>query len=124
MSIIYITEDYLKYNPNHIFVYGDNTLHYGTAGAAKLRYMPNTYGFITKIKPDNKDDSFYRPSDYRKVYIDELNKLIGEILAHQDKTYLISKLGSGLANKYGIFESIIEPDIKNSLNQENVKFLW
>lgn len=122
---IKITKAYLKTNPNEIFVFGDNLKRIGTAGSAFLRTEPNSYGFITKKSPDNKDESFYNPDDYRGVFLKETAKLIDEILKNQDKTYLISKIGSGLANRFKIFELIIEPNLKKYLaHLNNVKFLY
>lgn len=116
---------YLKENPNHIFVFGDNTCHRGKAGAAKYRDFPNTYGFITKIKPDMKPSSFFDVEEYQIVYQYEISKLRNEILNNPDKHYLISKLGSGLANKYGIYQEVIEPNIRKDLSDlHNVEFLW
>ena len=125
MEEIFIDKKYLKENPNHIFVFGDNTLRVGLGGAAILRNEPNTYGFITKKKPSHRDEDYYRPIEYNDVYKEELGILKFMIKDNPDKTYLISKLGAGLANKYKIFEKIIEPNIKNDLKEfKNVKFLW
>lgn len=45
--------------------------------------------------------------------------------AHPNEIFLISKLGAGLANRYGIFEKIIEPTIKVLLSDlNNVRWLW
>jgi len=122
---IIITKEYLKDNPNHIFVFGDNILRYGTGGAAKLRHHKNTYGFITKKAPTYRDEDFYRPDDYYDVFIDEYNKLCNEIENNTDKLYLISKIGSGLANKYEIFECIIDPYIFDLEDRyDNVKMLF
>jgi hypothetical protein len=120
----FITEDYLRKHPNEIFVYGDNTEHYGLGGAAKLRYSVNTYGFITKKYPDNKDSSFYTLPEYQKVYDNEITKLRKIISENTEITFLISKLGAGLANRYKIFELVIEPNIRKDLNYPNVRFLW
>lgn len=120
-----ITRQFLHNNPSHVFVFGDNTLRQGRGGAAALRDMPNTYGFITKIFPNNTDDAFYNITSYQDVYQQELQKLMLEIENNPDKTYLISKIGSGLANRYHIFEQIIEPNIKYALREfSNVIFLW
>ena len=120
-----ITEQYLKDNPTHIFVFGDNLKRYGTGGAAKFRNFPNTYGFITKKAPTHNDKDYYRPIEYIKVYKEELAKLIELIEMSPDNTWLISPVGSGLANKYKIWEEVIEPTIKNVLaGRPNVKFLW
>lgn len=48
---VFITRDYLRKNIDHIFVYGDNTLHKGNKGAAILSNEPNTHGFVTKKFP-------------------------------------------------------------------------
>jgi len=120
-----ITREYLRENRNHIFVFGDNLLRKGKGGAAVLRDEPNTYGFITKKFPDMKTESFYNIDEYRNIYRDEISKLIHYINMNENKLFLISKLGSGLANKFYIFNEIIEPNIKRDLNKlENVKFLW
>lgn len=120
-----ITREYLKNNPNHIFVFGDNVKRVGTGGAAKFRDMPNTYGFITKKYPCNHDWCFYAVSEYRPVYKYEVVRLITEIESNPGKVYLISKIGSGLANKFKIFEEVIEPNLKFNLQDySNVVFLW
>ena len=102
-----ITKEYLKENPNHIFVFGDNTIRKGKAGGAILRDEPNSYGFITKKFPNNKDESFYKPDEYRSIFVKELIKLKRMIKLFPEKTFLISKIGSGLANRFGIFGLIL-----------------
>jgi len=109
--MIMITSKYLRDNPNIIFVFGDNLIRKGKGGAASLRGEPNTYGFITKKYPSNKDSSFYTIEEYKIVFAKELEKLIDLIKSNPNKTFLISKLGSGLANKYYIYEEIIQPSI-------------
>lgn len=50
---------------------------------------------------------------------------MSEIKNNSDKLFLISKVGAGLANRYGIFEDVIEKNIKKDLESfRNVKFLW
>lgn len=121
----YINKNYLIENPSHTFVYGDNLTRKGYGGAATLRDLPNTYGFITKKYPSNANSSFYNINEYSKVFFEELYKLKNEIENNVDKIFLISKLGAGLANKYRIFEEIIEPNLKKELSKyENVKFLF
>lgn len=119
-----ITRKYLKDHPNSIFVFGDNTVHEGFGGAAKLRNCPNTFGFITKKLPNNDTDSFYKPYEYLVVFEKELNRLIREIRNNPDKKFLISKIGSGLANKFKIWENIIEPRIIELEYFDNVEFLF
>lgn len=119
-----ITTKYLKDNPNHIFVFGDNTDRRGKAGAAALRTEPNTYGFITKKHPNNMECSFYHPDEYIHVFNQQLSLLVYEIENHPDKTYLISKLGAGLANKFNIWEQIIKKGLRHLRHYRNVEFLF
>ena len=119
-----ITKEYLLENPNHIFVFGDNLLRIGTGGAASLRDLPNTYGFVTKKAPNNNLSSFYTPKEYEPVFADEMNKLIKEIENNPDKTYLISKVGAGLANYHAIFETVIKGKINRLKLYKNVEFLF
>ena len=120
-----VTREFLRKNPDHIFVFGDNLVHNGYGGAASLRDEPNTYGFITKKRPSNHDSSFYKPHEYHSVFYKEIDYLNDEISSNPDKIYLISKLGAGLANKFQIWEVIIEPYLKQLLSgYSNVKFLF
>jgi len=120
-----ITAQYLRENPNHIFVFGDNTVRRGKGGAAKFRGYPNTYGFITKKYPNNYDSSFYRPDEYKTIFKKELHKLKEELHLNSHKQFLISALGAGLANKYDIWNLIIKPALLE-LNDtfSNVTLLW
>jgi hypothetical protein len=129
MSETIITRQYLIDHPNEIFVFGDNLLRKGKGGAAALRDLPNTYGFITKKAPNSWDKSFYDPNEYRPVFIAELavliNKIKKDLNAYDyDKLYLISKLGSGLANKYGIWENVIKDGLEILRQYPNVRFLY
>ena len=120
-----ITEEYLRSHPNEVFVFGDNLLHLGLGGAAALRNVPNTYGFLTKRYPDSVDSSFYSIEDYIGVYNTEIARLKHAMKSLPNIIFLISKLGAGLANRYHIFEEIIEPNIKDDLKEfKKVVFLW
>jgi len=116
----YITKKFLRNNPDTIFVFGDNLQRKGLGGAAKLRNEPNTYGFITKKAPNNNWSSFYKPDDYKFVYMAEMLKLVSLIESSRDKTFYISKLGSGLANKHNIYESIIKKGLTLLEKHDNV----
>lgn len=119
-----ITKSYLRQNKNHIFVFGDNLLRKGKGGAAELRDEPNTFGFITKKAPNNNIGSFYKPEEYQQKFEVELNRLIKTIKKYPNNTFLISKLGGGLANKYNIFEKVIRPGLECLKEYDNVKFLY
>jgi len=120
-----ITRGYLRAHTDEVFVFGDNTIRRGKGGAAALRDEPNVYGFITKKLPNNNPESFYNVEEYGPVFNAELLKLLTAINANQDKTFLISRLGGGLANRYGIFEKVIKPGLDVVLFMyKNVKFLF
>ncbi|MBT6047694.1 MAG: hypothetical protein HOG49_12815 [Candidatus Scalindua sp.] len=119
-----ITEEYLIENPTHIFVFGDNLLRKGKKGASELRDLPNVLGFITKKYPNYKDSSYYHPEEYKTVFENEFDMLTAMIQVKHDNIFLISKLGSGLANKYGIWEKIICNRLKELIEVDNVEFLF
>jgi hypothetical protein len=119
-----VTLKYLRNNPDSIFVYGDNLKHFGCRGAAIFRAEPNTWGFITKKAPTNDSWAFYQPDEYEQVFQSELDRLILEIKRHPEKTWLISQIGSGLANRNEIWEHIIFPGIESLRQFPNVIFLW
>jgi len=119
-----ITKSYLRQNPDHIFVFGDNLIRKGKGGAAILRDEPNVYGFITKKLPNNNEGSFYKPDEYRQKFEVELKRLIEEIERFPNKIFMISKLGGGLANRYGIYEKVIQSGLEVLKQYPNVKFLF
>jgi hypothetical protein len=119
-----VSTQYLRANPEHIFVYGDNTLGRGKKGAAIHRDEPNSYGFVTKKRPSYSNDAYYKPREYKDVFDKELSKLMRDIEACPHLTFLISRLGSGLANKYKIWEKVIEQGLKPLNKYPNVKFLF
>lgn len=122
---IEITQEFLDYDPNAYFVFGDNLQGYGHGGAAKLRDHPHSIGFITKKFPDNKDESFYKPEEYSPVFFEELRKLKKIIEKRPSKTFYISQLGGGLANKYFIWQKLIRHNLVRELEKfENVVFCW
>lgn len=119
-----ITREYLRMNPTHIFVFGDNTLREGRGGAAVLRDEPNTLGFITKKRPDKKSSSYYTPQEYEDVFVEEMKYLEQAIINNSEKIFLISKLGSGLANKYNIWDKVLKDGLKVLKKYNNVVFLY
>ena len=122
---ITITEEFLNSNPNSYFVFGDNLIRKGYGGAAMLRDHPQAIGFVTKKFPDYRDTSFYDPQEYESLFFDELEKLEKMIIERPDKTFYISQLGGGLANRYKIWEVLIQPNIVGKLsNFNNVVFCW
>jgi hypothetical protein len=119
-----VSTQYLRENPDHIFVFGDNKLGRGKKGAAIHRDEPNSYGFITKKRPSYSNDAYYKPREYKDVFDKELTRLIKLVEQNPDLTFLISRLGSGLANKYKIWEKVIEQGLEPLRKYPNVKFLF
>jgi len=120
-----ITEEFLEQNSNSYFVFGDNLQRWGYGGAAALRDHPHTIGFITKKFPNSKDESFYKPEEYSQIFFEELDKLKKLIERQPDKTFYISQLGGGLANKYFIWQKLIRHNLVRELEKfENVVFCW
>jgi hypothetical protein len=122
---IEITKYFLDNNPNTYFVFGDNLERKGYGGAAKLRDHPHAIGFITKKFPDNRDTSFYHKEEYQEVFFEELFKLAKTVERRPDKTFYISQLGGGLANRYLIWEDLIKENLVRTLSKfDNVVFCW
>jgi len=119
-----VTREFLRARPDCVFVFGDNLLGRGKKGAAELRDEPNVFGFVTKKAPNNLDRSFYRPKCYLSVFRAELRRLQKEIEDDPNKLYLISQLGSGLANRYKIWEKVISPGLEPLRSLPNVVFLF
>jgi hypothetical protein len=120
-----VTKEFLDKNEDAVFVFGDNTIRQGYGGAAILRDHPRAYGFITKKYPDNRDESFYRPEEYQVDFLASAVELMLFVEQNIDKTFYISQLGGGLANKYKIWEKVVKPGlIKYFTEYENVVFLW
>lgn len=122
---IKITQEFLDTNPNAYFIFGDNLERWGHGGAARLRDHPHAIGFITKKFPDNKDSSFYKPEEYSSVFFEELEKLKRVVETRPDKTFYVSQLGGGLANKYFIWQKLIRHNLVKVLEKyKNVVFCW
>ncbi len=122
---IEITKHFLDSNPDSYFVFGDNLIRQGYGGAAILRDHPQAIGFVTKKFPDNRDTSFYDVEEYKSLFFDELKNLKQRIETNKNKTFYISQLGGGLANRYKIWENLIKPNLEGNLNQfGNVVFCW
>lgn len=122
---ITITSEFLDLHTDSYFIFGDNLARKGYKGASKLRDHFRTYGFITKKLPNGDDSSFYKPAEYSSVFFEELKKLETFVKEQPNKKFYISKLGSGSANKYRIWELLIQHNLVRSLEKfNNVIFCW
>jgi hypothetical protein len=121
---IKVTEELLNQSPETYFVYGDNESRQGTDGAAALRNHPRAIGFITKRHPSVKVDC-YKPDEYVKPFFEQLDQLHGIIKNAPHQKFYISKIGSGAANRYYIWQLIIKHNLIDSLGEfDNVVFCW
>ena len=121
-----ITSEFLNEHPEAVFVFGDNLVGAGTGGAAYLRHHPQSLGFITKKYPNNVDSSFFTPDTYQEIFDDQVELLIHFIENNPGKMLYVSKIGGNLANRYGIWEEIIHPQLPDRLRDysNQVTFLW
>lgn len=92
----------------------------GHGGAAALRTHPQTYGFITKRYPGRKASDYFTPEEYESIFEVEFAKLCTLIEANPHKQYIVSKLGSNLANRFGIYEAIIKDKLETLSTYLNV----
>ena len=123
---IKITFEFLNSNPDSYFVFGDNFMKKANSeSACKTKAHPHALSFITKKFPGQDDGSFYRPDEYEMIFFEELIKLGRIIERYPTKTFYISKLGSGAANRFLIWEKLISIYLVRSLEKfDNVVFCW
>lgn len=61
----YITREYVKANPDKLFLFGDNLEHRGFGGqAAAMRGEPNAVGIPTKKKPTRDESAFFTDNEF------------------------------------------------------------
>lgn len=90
--------DLVRYCPDYIFVFGDNLLHAGRGGTAKIRYLKNTFGIPTKRFPSNDERAFFRD---RKDEVEEIEKSLKNLLQlfnnGSELVFPTGGIGTGLA---------------------------
>ena len=97
----------------------------GNGTACKTKSHPHALGFITKKFPGEDDGAFYKPDEYEMIFFEELIKLAKIIDRYPTKTFYVSKLGSGAANRFLIWEKLISIYLVRSLEKfDNVVFCW
>jgi hypothetical protein len=122
---IEITPEFLNSTPDAYFVFGDNLQKIGLGGAAKLRGHPKAIGFVTKKAPSNELNASFKPEEYASLFFDQLKQLEAHIKNNPKHTFYVSKLGSGLANRYYIWQKIIGHNLTDALGEyDNVVFCW
>jgi DNA polymerase elongation subunit (family B) len=96
-----ITRDYVKNNPDKVFIFGDNDEKDGYGGQAKeMRGEKNAIGIPTKKKPDSTQDSYYTDSEFelnkKKINL-AINAIIKEIKEGKTIVFPSRGVGTGLA---------------------------
>lgn len=121
-----ITYEFLCSDPNAYFIYGSNLLKKGNGDVAcKTKTHPHSLGFITKKFPGDDDGAFYKPDEYELVFFEELMKLARIIEKYPTKTFYISRIGGGAANRFMIWEKLISIHLVQVLSKyDNVVFCW
>ena len=113
-----ITPDFIKeLAPNEIFVFGSNLEGMHGGGAARLAY--DRFGAIWGQGVGLQGQSYGIPTmhggvDVIRPYVDEF---IDYAKAHPEYTFLVTKIGCGIA---GFRETEIAPLFKDALSVENV----
>lgn len=65
--IRFITRDFVRANPDKIFLFGDNLEQRGFGGqAAAMRGEPNTIGIPTKKSPSYSDEAFFTDNEFEQ----------------------------------------------------------
>lgn len=95
----FITREYVRANPEKLFLFGDNLDHIGMGGqAGAMRYEPNSLGIPTKKKPGMNDQDFLSDGEYM-ANCEMLDRYCETLLDLGYETVVIPSdgLGTGLA---------------------------
>lgn len=95
------TREYIRANPEWLFVFGDNYQKKGLGGQAKAaRGEPNALGLSTKKAPDNLPASYLTNEDYTDwlyVALGETVPIVQALQAGKTVVFPEDGLGTGLA---------------------------
>lgn len=103
MPIIYkdwITREFVRANPEDIFVFGDNAQRRGMRGQAEAMFgEQNAIGVATKWKPYSSEDAFYVEGDTaaRDVVLGDLARIQAALDAGRNVIVPADGLGTGLS---------------------------
>ncbi len=97
-----ITREYVRANPDKIFLFGDNLERRGYGGqAAAMRGEPNAIGIPTKNSPSNKDDAYFSDDEFdqNKTAIDAAFAEVTRAITNSSRVIVIpwDGLGTGRA---------------------------
>jgi hypothetical protein len=119
------TEDQIKNNPDHIFVFGDNEARVGRGGQAKyLRDYSNKIGIRTKRAPTHNPEDYWTDETFTSNIDMILEDFVQvEKALSEGKTVIFPEdgFGTGLAKL-----SINAPKTLNYINHviETLKRIW
>ena len=118
------TTDYVRENPNKIFVYSDNTFKQGKVGQSVIRDLPNTVGLRIKKGPNTKSAAFYTDTEFlqnRKYIFEDILKIKNYLML--GKTIVLSEHGygrlDGLETKCPVTYKYICRCLKDHLQYDN-----
>lgn len=93
-----ITREYIRANPDKIFLFGDNLERRGYGGqAAAMRGESNAIGIPTKNSPSNKDDAYFSDEEFdqNKTAIDAAFAEVTRATANSSRVIVIPADGLG-----------------------------
>lgn len=93
-----ITREYIRANPDKLFLFGDNLERRGYGGqAAAMRGESNAIGIPTKNSPSNKDDAYFSDDEFdqNKTAIDAALAEVTRATANSSRVIVIPADGLG-----------------------------
>lgn len=94
----FITREYIRANPDWIFLFGDNLVQRGFGGqAAAMRGEPNAVGIPTKKRPSYSPDAFFIDTEFdqNKAAIDLAFNRLAEAVTNAIQAIVIPSDGLG-----------------------------
>lgn len=95
-----INRKMLRNEPEKIFVFGDNVERTGYGGQAReMRGEPNSFGIVTKLKPEMTEDSYFQKENEEHIHLvqADLYKLIDHLDSNKVVVVPFHGIGTGLA---------------------------
>jgi hypothetical protein len=96
----WISRDFVRENPDALFVFGDNLLRIGMGGqAASMRGEPNAIGVATKRAPGASDDDFFsdHDSDALALIDADIDRVVAALAEGRTVYVPLDGLGTGLS---------------------------
>ena len=94
----FITREYVRANPDKIFLFGDNLEQRGFGGqAAAMRGEPNAVGIPTKKSPKLSPDAFFTDDEFEqnKSAIDLAFAMLAEAVTDSTRSIVVPSDGLG-----------------------------